>query len=364
MRILIFGAMPPSRGGIETLLESLVPALAARGHHVTVISESAIPFEEDRAGVKVVGISMFDAVRTNDIDAVSAHSARIRDIVRTCAPDIIHLNPSGPELLIVTLALKVFRNIPVLLTVHSIGSTDGPHQTLRKLMRQSSVVTGVSGVIVEALKDHGQESELIENALPAAGPMSTFPSEPSVLALGRIVVEKGFDTLIAAMSIVQKTHIEATLTIAGTGPELAGLRAKARSSFPNSDGFHTPGWISGAAKEELLAASQIVVIPSRWQEPFGLVALEAAQAGRPVVTTHSGELPRIVSDGQTGIVVPIGDPVAMAGAIQNLLVNPEKAAGMGRNAYAMVQKRYDFGLMVDGYEKSYARAIRRKHSNT
>jgi glycogen(starch) synthase len=98
-------------------------------------------------------------------------------------------------------------------------------------------------------------------------------------------------------------------------------------------------------------------MPSKWAEPFGLVALQAGQMGRPVIATATGGLPEIVNDGETGLLVPVGDVEAVAGALKLLLASPERALTMGRRARMRTQDRFSFERLLDRYEEAYRAAI-------
>jgi len=87
------------------------------------------------------------------------------------------------------------------------------------------------------------------------------------------------------------------------------------------------------AHDEVMAAFKhcaMGVVPSRWQEPFGFVALEAGAVGRPVVATDVGGLTGVVVDGVTGLLVPPRDPAALARGIQSLLDDPARADALGQ----------------------------------
>jgi glycosyltransferase involved in cell wall biosynthesis len=81
-----------------------------------------------------------------------------------------------------------------------------------------------------------------------------------------------------------------------------------------------------------------VVVPSHWEEAFGLAVVEGMAAGKPVVVSRSGAMPGLVGD--TGVVVPKRDPEALAGAIGALLDDPMRCARLGRAARARAQERY------------------------
>jgi glycosyltransferase involved in cell wall biosynthesis len=110
-----------------------------------------------------------------------------------------------------------------------------------------------------------------------------------------------------------------TLTAAGDGPLREGLRRP-------TDGVavHTPGWVGEAAKRDLLAASRVVVVPSRWPEPFGLVGLEAAASGTPSVAFDVGGISTWLRDNENGLLVdPRSGPPGFGRAIARVLADEE-----------------------------------------
>ena len=81
-------------------------------------------------------------------------------------------------------------------------------------------------------------------------------------------------------------------------------------------------------------------MPSRWEEPFGLIAIEAGAARRPVIATRVGGIPEVIVDGQTGFLVPPGDPKALADRTQRLVDSPETRAALGDAAHARVAAEF------------------------
>lgn len=97
------------------------------------------------------------------------------------------------------------------------------------------------------------------------------------------------------------------------------------------------------------ARSYAVVVPILWNEPFGIVLIEAMAAGRPVVAFDAGAVREIVDDGRTGLVVPRGDTSALANAIERLLDQPTLARSMGQAARGRVEREFTTAAMVRGY---------------
>jgi glycogen(starch) synthase len=105
----------------------------------------------------------------------------------------------------------------------------------------------------------------------------------------------------------------------------------------------------------LIKDSTLVVMPSR-TEPFGLVALQAAQMGRPIVATRVGGLPEVILDGETGLLVEANDSDALASAILRLLRSPEWARQMGLTAHLRADREFGWAQHVSAYEELYVRS--------
>jgi glycosyltransferase involved in cell wall biosynthesis len=119
-----------------------------------------------------------------------------------------------------------------------------------------------------------------------------------------------------------------------------------QGSDPNVDG--TP-FLSRRQLLEEYAKAYCVVAPVLWDEPFGLVAVEAMATGRPVVAYDAGAMPELIEDGVTGLVVPRGDVNSMQAAVERLLDDETLARRLGRAARRRVEERYTLSKMVDGY---------------
>ncbi|MBY0336832.1 MAG: glycosyltransferase, partial [Acetobacteraceae bacterium] len=147
--------------------------------------------------------------------------------------------------------------------------------------------------------------------LAGAAPAELPGAAPRVLAMGRLHTNKGFDTLLRALPFAP----EATLILAGEGPERAALAALARE-LGVSDRTRFLGWRRDTGA--LLAACDLFVCPSR-HEPLGNVVLEAWSAGRPVLAAAAQGPAELIADGSDGVLVPVGAPEALGGAMAALL---------------------------------------------
>jgi glycosyltransferase involved in cell wall biosynthesis len=115
------------------------------------------------------------------------------------------------------------------------------------------------------------------------------------------------------------------------------------------------GWVESAQIPAVLNSATLVLTPSRVIEGFGLVAMEAAMMGRPVVATRSGGLSEAVIDGETGLIVGKENSDALAAAIASLLDHPEVAAQMGRAARDRAQACFGWERHVNAFDALYRR---------
>jgi glycosyltransferase involved in cell wall biosynthesis len=160
--------------------------------------------------------------------------------------------------------------------------------------------------------------------LAGAEPASLRPPPGArlLLAMGRLHPNKDFPTLFRALALLPG---EAHLMLAGEGPERGALESLA-GELGIAARVHFLGWRRDVGA--LLAASEMLIVPSRI-EPLGNVVLEGFSAARPVVATAADGPRELIEDGRTGLLVPIGDHRALAGAIAGLLADSARAAAIG-----------------------------------
>jgi glycosyltransferase involved in cell wall biosynthesis len=177
-----------------------------------------------------------------------------------------------------------------------------------------------------------------------------------VLGCGRQVEDKGFDVLIAAFARLAARVPEATLVLAGDGPERPHLEQQART-LGVLDRVTFPGWLSEIALQQQMARSTILVVPSRWREGCALVVLEAAMQGLPVLASNVGSLPELIDPERTGVLVPPEDASALSEALVSLLQSPERRRRMAAAARAAAWERFSLPRMIDQYEAIYEQLV-------
>jgi glycosyltransferase involved in cell wall biosynthesis len=155
-----------------------------------------------------------------------------------------------------------------------------------------------------------------------------------VVFAGRLVRPKGVDVLIRAAR-----DVDGEFLICGSGKRLDALRRLAERL-----GVHEritfAGWLGPQQLAKELAEASVVAIPSLWPEPFGLVGIEALAAGRPVVASATGGVEDWLEDRRSGLCVPAGDVAALAGALSELLADPQRQDEMGAAGRISVNERF------------------------
>jgi phosphatidyl-myo-inositol dimannoside synthase len=183
---------------------------------------------------------------------------------------------------------------------------------------------------------------------------------PVVVCVSRLVARKGQDVLVAGWPQVLARHPGARLLLVGGGPAEASLRrAVAARGLGESVAFAGPASVTELPA--YYAAGDVFAMPCRTRrggldvEGLGMVFLEAAACGVPVVAGTSGGAPEAVREGITGHVVDPRSPDAVAGTIADLLADRDRARAMGTAGRAWVEQRWSwtmiaetFGALLDG----------------
>ncbi|MDB6041041.1 MAG: glycosyltransferase family 1 protein [Verrucomicrobiales bacterium] len=139
--------------------------------------------------------------------------------------------------------------------------------------------------------------------------------------VGRLVSDKGVDLLVEAMGLLKKQGLEPRLTVIGSGVELEALKTLARDKRVSAQ-IDFVGVKTGKALVELLNEHLVLVVPSRWQEPFGLVALEGIACGCVVVGSSGGGLKDAI--GSCGVTFQNGNVAELASILRRFLLRPEE----------------------------------------
>ncbi len=311
-------------GGAETFFVRLVSALAGHGDDVLAAIRHDAAREAALAGAGA-------AVRTfsfgGPLDLLTR--PRLGAALRCFAPRVVvswmnraaAKTPPGPWVQVGRLGgfydLRHYRRCH-----HLVGNTEG---VVRHIVSQ--------GWPAERTHHLPNFTPALAGAtpVPRAG-LGAAEGAALLLAMGRLHRNKGFDTLISALAAVPGAH----LAIAGEGPERAALQAHA-ASCGVAGRVSFLGWRDDQGA--LLAAADLFVCPSR-HEPLGNVVLEAWSAARPVVAAAAQGPSALLSQGQTGLHVPVEEARALAAAISSLLAEPSRARALAAAGEAAWRERY------------------------
>lgn len=326
---------PPGYGGVESVVSVLTEALVRRGLDVTLF---CAPGSASSAEV----VSLLTRAHPDEIERSlyeSDHVARAFDAIELAAQgfDVVH-DHCG----FTALAMADRLEIPFVHTLHgqftagtsAFYSRHGHKAALVAISRAqlASAPAGLSAV----------------DAIPNPIDVHAWPlrehKDDYLLWVGRITAEKGPHRAIEAARI------------AGVPLVLAGVVQPGQRAFfdreiaPHVDGDRVRfvGEIGGAAKRSLFAGARALLMPIRWEEPFGMVMIEALSCGTPVIAFPEGAAPELVIDGTTGFLV--ADEAAMGAAVARL---PSIAA---RACRAWVAEHCDVDVVAAAYERAYRTA--------
>jgi len=352
----------PSIGGVEVFSARLLPDLTRRGHKIVVVAghhQAGLPDETDWDGVTVRRFPFHPVLAAGDMDRMTTTLLQVARLKRELQPDLVHLNTLGPSVLF-HLETSGRCPAPVLLTMHSPVMDDAVRlDTLYgRALRSANWVNcnskAVRADLCSRLPQMCERSSVTYYGMdaPPLHPSVRPREDPVVLGFGRLVRDKGFDLAVTAFALVVRRFPRARLVLAGDGAARSELeQLVAKLGLSNSVRFL--GAVAPERVPGLLNDASLVIVPSRWNEPFGLVALEAALMARPVVAARVGGLAEAVEHGKTGLLVEREDIATMADAMLYLLANYRIADRIGATARERARERFSWNRCVDEYERLY-----------
>lgn len=298
MRILLCShVFAPNVGGIETVSKILAEQFTRLGSDVTVVTST--PGDQVGTGYEVVRRPSLKTLR-----ALARHS------------DIIFQSNISLQTLFPLLSLRK----PIIITHHGwLTRPDGRRgwqDYVKRAVLPMCRNIAISQAVAASLP---VESTVISNPFEAdefkdCG-QGNRPKD--LVFMGRLVSDKGCDLVLRSLAMLKAEGIYPTLSVIGDGPEMPALKRLTAELGLSAQVVFRGAIKEGRGKE--VAQHKIMVVPSLWAEPFGLVALEGLAVGCVLVASSAGGLPEAV--GPCGILFPNGDAEAMASAIKELLAS-------------------------------------------
>lgn len=304
MRILMLTVpFAPSRGGVQTVVELLSRALAAKSHDVCVATEQA-GNEKD--------VFPFQVLRRPSVWTLFTACWRADRI-------LVH----GPSLRLGWPLLVLPRKAWMVHHIWPATHEGWMRRIVRKLLRRRCHHLAVSDALARAI---GPPVAKIPNPFDA----SLFKLRPDLtrdrdlIFIGRLIREKGADVLMAALAQLASKGLRPSTTLVGDGPELNNLREQVKQAGLDAQ-VTFAGEKSPAELAPLLNQHRIMVVPSTWDEPFGIVALEGMASGCSVVASNAGGLPEAL--GSCGHLFERSNVTALAETLSTLLCGVATAPG-------------------------------------
>lgn len=310
--VLVSYRFAPDIGGIETMSEVLARGLSALGHHVTVVTST------QEGPAQQHGYTVVRAPKRRELWRV------MRD-----ADVVLHNNPS----LSFAWPMLMLRR-PLVVAVHTwirrvAGGMGWQDRIKFAFLRRADAVVSVSDAIASHLP---VASKVIPNCYrdDLFGLRHGVQRQASSVAfVGRLVSDKGVDTLLEATSQLAAKKTALDVTIVGDGPERAALE-RLCTDLGIADRVNFTGSLQGEDLVRELNKHEVVAVPSRWDEPFGLVALEGMACGCIPVVSASGGLPQAV--GEAGLTFTHADSAALASALHTVLTDQALRADLRAQA--------------------------------
>ena len=305
---------------------------------------------------------------------VAAGSLAAARLARSGEFDLLHAFWPLPHGLL-GLAAKRASGVPLVCTFFGVELTwmeaDLPFlgPVLRRVVRGSDAVTVISTYTGERLRRlvPGAEAAVIpfgatvepRGVSPAPAPRADGPFE--LLFVGRLVERKGVHVLLEALARLEPGW-RVLLRVVGGGPEREPLERRA-AELGVAERVRFEGFVSREELQARFAGCDAFVLPAVVDakgdtEGLGVVLLEAMSYGKPVIASAAGGIVDIVRDGRNGLLVPPGEPDALAGAVRTLLDAPGRAAEMGAAGREDVEAGFSWPVIVDRLESLYGRVGR------
>ena len=376
-------------GGLGRHVHALCEAMAAAGHEVTVVTRHrpGAAYDEVVNDVRVVRVPedppLFDLEQSLLSWTMAFNHALTRAALAVADqtdPEVVHAH----DWLVAHAAttLKHHLGVPLVATVHATEA--GRHQGWLPGALNRSIHTVEWWLTYEARRvvtcseymrwevtrlfdlppdkvtpiPNGTDPAPVDHAAVAAI-RAGYGDGPLLLFAGRLVYEKGLHDVLRALPRLRRRHPGLRLLVAGEGPQGDDLRAQAKA-LRLGRAVEWLGFVEPDRLAVLSAAADCALVPSIY-EPFGMVALEAAAAGTPLVVADTGGLREFVRHGTTGLRFASGDVAGLADAVTLLLRDEVLARRLARAGRAALRD-YTWPAIATRTVAEYARAVREERA--
>lgn len=362
-------------GGIASYIRTVSAAQVSAGHEIVYLSNSSSDDPTVNAQVVSTVDELFAAAAESRVDILHLHN-QIGSLPEHRVPTIrtIHGNqsacPSGSRYLAVPgkpcdrkysiagCAIGHVVNRCGSIRPHAIREHFGRIKSELKVLPHLRVLT-VSEYLRKDMLRLGYPADRVSTLLSPApeigdAEVTALPegTNTRLLFMGRVVPSKGLAWLLRALP---KVDTSISLDVAGDGHDLPAMRKLAeRLELSNRVNFH--GWLSAQDVAKLVEDTHVVMFPSVWHEPAGLVTIEAAARGRAVVAGRVGGIPEYASD-EFAVLVEPNNVDALAKAISELAGDHEKLRDMGTDGRRIARARFPMDRFIDELHDYYREVV-------
>jgi len=397
---------PIVAGGAERIVAYLCEGLVRRGHRVTVISTCGPEMEpypvEIRNGVEVIRFFPpnlywsfnrdrapgFRKLLWHAQDAWNFRAAeRVKAILATARPDILHTHLiDGFSASIWAVARRA--GIRVVHTAHDYHLLcprafmltrqwklcTKPTVACRlfrswhlRTTRYVDLFTSPSRFLLKIHENAGLQAQrcaVVHNGIPLMGDAERVrarrkpESRARFIMLSRLTVEKGVQVVLDAVAHLPK-KVQCEIVIGGDGP----LREVVEAAALKDSRIVFKGFLDGAAKTDALSRAGYLLLPSLWYENAPVTIIEAADYGLGIIGSNIGAIPEFVQPGQTGILFPPGDSVALAAAMKGVIDRPRALPALAATSRVFAESM-TVDRMVENYQNHYLTLLDQKFTAT
>ncbi len=368
-------------GGVQHHVVALAHRLQQRGDAVVVLAPmrgprpgSAISHE----GITVVAVGRPVGVRANGsvapIAVMPAAASMTRRTLRALRPDVVHVHE--PMMPMIGPAAVLGAPAPVVATFHAYAHRhrlyDGARVLTRRTFRRITDPLAVSRAAAQfhaqalgvdraafTIVANGVDVERFDrpDGAPTRDVQDAGPAAPHsrLLFVGRIEPRKGVDVLLDAFARVRHAGHDVELVIVGDGAQRRRLERALAPDLRAAVTWH--GRVGGDQLAQLYRSADVVVVPARGGESFGIVLLEAMAASAAVIASDLPGFREVTDDGRAGVLVPAGDPDELAAAIVELHVDIRRRTELVRRGYERAVA-HDWPAVAERVREHYERVLR------
>ncbi|MFT8319277.1 MAG: glycosyltransferase [Bacillus sp. (in: firmicutes)] len=372
-------------GGLGTHVAGLCESLIKKGYEVHLITtqnrNEEIKDREEKVGLFVYRVKPIYSVEANFIHWIGGLNMSMWDKAMELAAyypfDLIQAH----DWLVgaAAISLQETLQIPLISTIHATeyGRNGGIFTEMQKFIyeKEKQLIASSQSIIVcsEFMKEEvmnvfqteRNKLNIIPNGIEVQDKkeisytcLEDFPINKEkrvVFAIGRLVKEKGFGTLLEAVKTFKQKNSNLFFVLAGVGPMFDEYKNYIEKNDLNSSVFLT-GYLQEEKKRALYQRAEIVVIPSHY-EPFGIVALESLVFAKPTIVSKTGGLTGLVDHKKTGMLTEPGNVENLVHEIQYLLDHEIEAKEIGKNGRKLVEQLFSWNRVADETKRVFDEVV-------